>query len=181
MKSRESNKHKFCYFFQLEIKVGCKIAIDHRFDLLVGPITKQQLLVQHSDLIINLSDMLKLISVDPFSCCLAKPIVLRVCGGTALVWHEVHLVELYILINFIVALIAVDQFAPLKRRLLCSATGDHCVLLAAHIRFGCRLVFIVTLIVFSCMSVWVTIGGFHDIKKLLKSLSETEGEDKSDH
>ena len=44
-----------------------------------------------------------------------------------------------------------------------------------------KTLFIVTLIVFSCMSVWVTIGGFHDIKKLLKILSETEGEDKSDH
>jgi hypothetical protein len=44
-----------------------------------------------------------------------------------------------------------------------------------------KTLFITTLIVFSGMSVWVTIGGFHDIKKLLKSLSESEGEDSSDH
>lgn len=44
-----------------------------------------------------------------------------------------------------------------------------------------KTLFIVTLIVFSGMSVWVTIGGFQDIKKLLKSLSEAENEDSSDH
>lgn len=45
-----------------------------------------------------------------------------------------------------------------------------------------KTLFIVTLIVFSGMSIWVTIGGFKDIKKLLKSLSETEeNEDRSHH
>jgi len=43
-----------------------------------------------------------------------------------------------------------------------------------------KTLFIVTLIVFSAMSVWVTIGGYHDIKKLLKSLSEAEQDDPSD-
>ena len=37
--------------------------------------------------------------------------------------------------------------------------------------------FIITLVVFAVMSVWVTIGGYADIKKLFRKMEEANRED----
>ncbi len=40
-----------------------------------------------------------------------------------------------------------------------------------------KILFISTLVVFSAMSVWVTIGGYKDLKSLFKQLEESDQED----
>lgn len=40
-----------------------------------------------------------------------------------------------------------------------------------------KILFVTTLIVFSAMSVWVTIGGYKDLKSLLEQLDENDQED----
>ena len=65
-------------FFELLIKVGGQVAIDHGLHLLVRPLTKQQLLVKHSDLVVDLRNVFKLICVDTLCRSLTEAIVLRV-------------------------------------------------------------------------------------------------------
>ena len=42
-----------------------------------------------------------------------------------------------------------------------------------------KALFIITLTVFSLMSVWVTIGGFRDLKTLFRTLKDSEQSDDS--
>jgi len=39
-----------------------------------------------------------------------------------------------------------------------------------------KVVFIIAVIIFTCMALWVSIGGYYDLKKLFRKLKDSDSE-----
>lgn len=81
--------------------------------MLIGSLTKHVLLVKHSNLVVNLRDVLKLISIDAFGHCLAKQVL---CAAVTLACLQVDVIQLdvffflFLVVLICRLMIAVSQF-----------------------------------------------------------------------